>query len=187
MKPPKTSKFVRPESLNDMPETDSTSGSDDPDLRLSKGLTSATQQLGNGAALYLQTMKALAIMFVLLTVINIPVLIIYADNTSNNNYAHLSEAFKYLTLGNLGQTDDACGHSSINIPDLNGNFYPDSASKGLINLTCSDNFYIDGVKNFGFLYRMDRETKNISSGRSWCEHVMKPFDKRLIIEPEKRE
>lgn len=92
-------------------------------------------------------------MFVLLTFINIPVLIIYADNTRNNNYTHFSEFFKYFTIGNLGQTDDACGHSSVNFPDLKGNFYPDSASKNYVNLTCSENFYIDGVKNFGFLYR----------------------------------
>ena len=41
-RPPKTSKFVRPDTLNDMPESGSSSDSD-PDLKISKGLTTATQ------------------------------------------------------------------------------------------------------------------------------------------------
>lgn len=132
-------------------------------------------------------MKALAIMFVMLTVINLPLIIIYADNTQHNNYLRLSEFFKYFTIGNLGQTDSTCGYSSVNFANANGVFYPDSESRQVMNLTCDEDYYIDGIKHFGFLYHIDRQTKGISTGPSWCDHVKNPEAKRIKIEKKDRE
>jgi hypothetical protein len=62
--------FKKPATMKDLPDTDS---SDDPIKNDTyKGLSEAAIYLGEGAVLYLQTMKTLAILFFILTVINIP-------------------------------------------------------------------------------------------------------------------
>lgn len=95
----KTHKFEKPESMIDLPDSGSSSSEGDED----KGLTKASQALGDGASLYLQMMKTLAIMFLLLSLVNIPLYIIYHENTSGNNLGNMHDFFKYFTIGNLGQ------------------------------------------------------------------------------------
>lgn len=82
----------------DVPDSGSSSSSGDED----KGITKASQALGDGASLYLQMMKTLSIMFFLLTLLNTPLFIIYHENTSGNNLASLHNFFKYFSIGNLG-------------------------------------------------------------------------------------
>ena len=60
-------------------------------------------------------MKTFAIMFILLSIINIPVLAMYQSNTVNNNFQNINQFFKYFTIGNLGQTDSKCETSKIDL------------------------------------------------------------------------
>ena len=47
-------------------------------------------------------MKTFAIMFFLLSILNLPIYIIYEQNTSGNILNKLDQFFKYFTIGNLG-------------------------------------------------------------------------------------
>ena len=75
--------FVRPESMKNMPESDSDSEAEDNEDE-PKGITQCSLALGDGAALYLQMMKTFTIMFFLLSIVNIPIYIIYANSTQGN-------------------------------------------------------------------------------------------------------
>jgi len=57
-----------------MSSESSESGEDDP---RAKGLTPAAQHIGEGAILYLQTMKTFSVMFFVLSFINIPIYYAY--------------------------------------------------------------------------------------------------------------
>lgn len=59
-------------------------------------------------------MKTLAVLFFILTVINIPLCLMYASTTENNDYLHLNEVFRYFTIGNIGRGNTICAHSNIN-------------------------------------------------------------------------
>jgi hypothetical protein len=54
-----------------------------------KGLSNASIYLGEGAVLYLQTMKTLMILFGILSLINIPIFLMYANSTRNNDYTNM--------------------------------------------------------------------------------------------------
>ena len=58
-------------------------------------------------------MKTFAIMFFVLTVINLPVYIIYASNTDGNNFSNLNVFFSYFTLGNLGRSNLKCDYGNV--------------------------------------------------------------------------
>lgn len=77
--------------------------------------------LGDGAALYLQMMKTFMIMFLLLSIINIPIFLIYENSTEGNSLASF-DFWKYFTLGNLGQLSNKCGWS-----DMKSEFNPNEA------------------------------------------------------------
>ena len=66
--------------MKDMPESNSSSEESEG----AGGLTQCSLALGEGATLYLQMMKTLAIMFVILTIMNIPLLCFYELNTTGN-------------------------------------------------------------------------------------------------------
>lgn len=108
---------MRPESLSQYPSSD-TSGTSEEDNPNAQGLTLAAQTLSEGATMYLQSMKTFAIMFTVLSFINIPVFYIYQSSTKHNNLGSLEHAFKYYTIGNLGQTDNVCQHSDIDLDNL---------------------------------------------------------------------
>lgn len=84
--------------MTDLPD----SGSSSSDAEEDKGITKCSQGLGDGATLYLQMMKTFAIMFFLLSILNLPIYIIYEQNTSGNILNKLDQFFKYFTIGNLG-------------------------------------------------------------------------------------
>lgn len=111
VKGPKLDKIERPPSMKDLPE--SNSSSDDEGDNGTKGLTTCSIALGEGATLYLQMMKTLSIMFVILTIMNIPLFCFYELNTTGNQLGDFTKAFKYFTLGNLGQMDKRCSWSSF--------------------------------------------------------------------------
>ena len=114
-------KFEKPAHLKELDGDDddsaSESGSSSSDEDAGQGgLTVAAQHVGEGAALYLQSMKTIAIMFTVLTIVNIPILYMYSSQTSGiseNNYENWTDLFKYFTIGNLGQTDSECDYSQV--------------------------------------------------------------------------
>jgi hypothetical protein len=69
------------------------------------GMSVTACNLGMGACLYLQIMKTLAILFFILSVINIPILLTYANSTKGNEYGDLEKIFSYFTMGNLGRSN----------------------------------------------------------------------------------
>ena len=69
----------------------------------------APQALGDGATLYLQMMKTLTIMFFVLSIMNIPLYVMYENNTDGNEILNIGQLFKYFTIGNLGQLTKRCG------------------------------------------------------------------------------
>ena len=110
-------KFEKPAHLKELEgdsgsDASSSSSSSDEDAG-QRGLTVAAQHLGEGAALYLQSMKTIAIMFAVLTILNYPILYMYSTQTTDNNYPNLTEFFQYFTIGNLGQTDSECDYSEV--------------------------------------------------------------------------
>ena len=64
--------------------------------------------MGIGAVLYFQMMKGFAILFFILTLINIPVYMLLADATIHNNFYDMRNSFRYLTIGNLGYDNYIC-------------------------------------------------------------------------------
>jgi len=74
--------YLKPKSLEDLPTSSSgTSSSSDVDANRSKGLTNCSLKIGLGASLYLQTMKTLMYLFLILSIINLPVIYMYSNNT----------------------------------------------------------------------------------------------------------
>ena len=94
-------KIVKPDSLHDLPTTESESSELEDEVGFG-GLSAAGAHLGVGAILYLQTMKTFCVLFFILMILNLPVYFIYSQTTINNNYTRLDVAFQYFTFGNFG-------------------------------------------------------------------------------------
>ena len=75
-------------------------------------MSAAACHLGIGAILYLQILKTFVILFIVLTLINIPIIGLYA-NSSKTNMTNFEEVFAYFTLGNLGRGEDHCGYTVL--------------------------------------------------------------------------
>jgi hypothetical protein len=73
----------KPKILNDLPETDSEESSEGDDEKYA-GLSAAGSHMGTGAVLYFQMMKGFAILFFILTVLNMPIYMILTDATLHN-------------------------------------------------------------------------------------------------------
>jgi hypothetical protein len=98
---PREKKLIeKPESMQDVP--DSGSGSDNHDSF--QGLSQAAIYVGEGAILYLQIVKTLGIMCVILSVINMPLYMIYAHagNLAPVNVSNMNEVIDGYCLGNIG-------------------------------------------------------------------------------------
>jgi NADH:ubiquinone oxidoreductase subunit 2 (subunit N) len=63
-------------------------------------------------------MQTLAILFFVLSLVNIPIFLMYSSQTSNNDYYNLNKVFKYFTLGNIAQTTKICGFSTVSYQDF---------------------------------------------------------------------
>ena len=101
--------YVKPETMKDVPDSDSDSEAND----TFKGLSSASIYLGEGAVMYLQMMKTFAVLFFILTIINIPIFLMFSSTTVDNNYLALNQAFQYFTIGNIGKGNDVCSYSNV--------------------------------------------------------------------------
>ena len=173
-------KWERPESMHDLPESGSSSDSSEQEVG-ARGLTQAAQCLGDGATMYLQSVKTFAIMFVLLTLINIPIFMIYQSTTyANNEFTKPNEIFKYFTIGNLGRGDQECGYSHVK-EILLDDYAGDSP---IIQLSCPGGGYIKKLVQFGLLYREDKRTRTESNGFSQCHAVKNPLEPPVIINSE---
>ena len=107
-------------------------------------------------------------MFLILSFVNLPVLLIYQSNTTNNNFGDLGQIWKYFTIGNLGQSDNSCGHSRVEFEDI------DIFLKN-VKLSCPDGKYIKGLKDFGFLYQLDKRVNAPSDAFSFCYKAENPL------------
>ena len=58
-------------------------------------------------------MKTLSIMFIVLTILNVPIYFFYQSTTLYNNFIDINQVFKYFTLGNLGRSNNICGYSDF--------------------------------------------------------------------------
>jgi hypothetical protein len=109
----------KPLELKDVPDTESESDSstDGGNDEKYAGLSSAASHLGPGAVLYFQMLKGLGILFLILSILNIPIYLLLADATAHNDYSNLNKSFGYLTLGNLGRDSDSCGSIPVTFDD----------------------------------------------------------------------
>ena len=57
------------------------------------GLSPAACHLGRGAVLYIQMLKTLSVMFIVLSLVNVPIFLMYNSSTINNNYKDVAFAF----------------------------------------------------------------------------------------------
>ena len=100
-------KMARPESLKDLPPSESDSSELEDEVGFG-GLTAAGAHLGVGAVLYLQTMKTFCVLFFILTILNLPVYFVYSQTTHGNDYTRLDTVFQYFTFGNFGRIKEGC-------------------------------------------------------------------------------
>jgi NADH:ubiquinone oxidoreductase subunit 2 (subunit N) len=63
-------------------------------------------------------MQTLAILFFVLSIVNIPIFLMYSNQTQNNDYYNINQVFKYFTLGNIAQTNKVCGYSQVKYTDF---------------------------------------------------------------------
>ena len=91
----------KPPTLEGMPDSGSSTSEEEEECGFG-GLTAAGAHVGVGAILYLQTMKTMTMLFLVLTILNLPVYFIYSQTTLNNKYGDLDIAFQYFTYGNFG-------------------------------------------------------------------------------------
>jgi len=140
-------KDKKPISLKMIPSSDEESSGGE-GVHAGRGISVCAQTLSEAACLYLQSMKTFAIMFFILTIINMPILLVYKNSTEENDYLDLKKFFGYFTIGNLGQTDSRCDYTEIDLERIDRNL-------DVLNLECPKDQYIRGIKYFGFLYAQD--------------------------------
>ena len=120
-------------------------------------MSAAACHLGIGAILYLQILKTFVILFIVLTLINIPIIGLYA-NSSKTNMTNFEEVFAYFTLGNLGRGEDHCGYTVLS-----------GGSRKNIELNCGSNVYLKDIERFGILYKNYLPTNTSSSAKDICD------------------
>jgi hypothetical protein len=102
----KKEQFSKPESMKDVP-TSSDNSSDANDTF--KGLSKAAIYVGEGPILYLQIMKTFSIMCLALTIVNIPLFLMYSSTAKEHaNFFSLNSLFEHFSLGNIGREDFIC-------------------------------------------------------------------------------
>ena len=80
--------------MNDVPSLknilsvseDNSSSNDD---KAAKGINVASRNLSEAAFLYLQSMQTLVLLFIVLTIVNFPVMYIYQSNTEHNRMTNV--------------------------------------------------------------------------------------------------
>lgn len=86
--------------MTDVPTSSDSSDTDQEDEYWN--LPTSTRHLGQSSILYLQTMKSLAILFFILSFINLPMYYLYYSNTLSINIDDIQELLYYFSMGNMG-------------------------------------------------------------------------------------
>lgn len=151
--------------MADLPDSNSSesSGNDG-------AISEVSQALGDGATLYLQMMKTLTIMFLLLTIMNIPLYILYENNTDGNEITNIGKLFKYFTIGNLGQLTKRCGWGDFAFKFMTEN----GGLNQQIEVDCGSG-YVNEMQQFGFLYKIDKLWGGDSEGEATCNSIEDPM------------
>jgi hypothetical protein len=107
-------RLEKPESMQDIPSSDSDKGSDKNDTY--EGLSRASIYIGEGPFLYLQIIKTFFVLFFILSIINIPVFFLYSGISDPNDLSSftLTTIFEKFQLGNIGKIKKVCDYSWIN-------------------------------------------------------------------------
>ena len=72
------------------------------------------KQIGIGPTLFLMSTKALSWLFLILTILNLPVMIFYFNGSGGtDSQKGLKDLFVQLSLGNVGESSQACGERNI--------------------------------------------------------------------------
>lgn len=66
------------------------------------------KEIGLGSTLFLMNINALMYFFAFLTIVNIPLMVVFANGTSLSTNRGINSAFVSLSLGNLGGRTDSC-------------------------------------------------------------------------------
>jgi hypothetical protein len=99
--------------MKDVPD----SGSDSMDnLDSFQGLTKAAIYVGEGPVLYLQIVKTLCLMCLALSLINVPLFMMYSSAADGTvNIVNVGSVFTHFSLGYIGTTVQMCQTSHIPI------------------------------------------------------------------------
>jgi hypothetical protein len=100
--------------MRDVPSSDSDQGSEANGTY--DGLSRASIYIGEGPFLYLQIIKTFFNLFLFLTIINIPVYMLYLTTSENDfvSYMNPTILFENFQLGNIGKLKKSCDFSWIN-------------------------------------------------------------------------
>lgn len=117
-------------------------------------------------------------MFFILTFLNIPIYVLYEQNTKGNDWGEVGKLFKFFTIGNLGQLTKKCGFSNMH-------WYFHATDPNLdqhVTVDCG-NGYIGEIQQFGFLYEIDKVYGGKSDGEATCNNIMDPTASYKIPPP----
>jgi hypothetical protein len=167
--------------MKDVPD----SGSDsEENLDSFQGLTKAAIYVGEGPVLYLQIVKTLGVMCTILSIINMPLYLMYSTAANSRvNFLNVNSVFQHFSLGYIGTTIQICQTSHIPYEagkSLYPNFGEIATNVGNIpryppkkmHYKCPlEDGYFKSLDNFGFLYKIDMDFKTYSSGDSRCQKI----------------
>ena len=171
----------KPESMKDVPDDDKNDSY--------QGLSKAAVFLGEGSILYLQIMKTLGILCILLSIVNIPLFTMYSSTAGDAfNFFNLNSMFEHLSLGNIGLDKKVCQVSYLDMDyktekysemseiDINAKRIPVGQPISM-NFKCDDpQAYIYKIEAWGFLYKLDIALGKFSSGKTQCEAIDEHFE-----------
>ena len=160
-------KKVKPESSRPAGEDSTSESSEFEDEAGFGGLAAAGAHIGIGAGLYLQMMRTFALLFFLLTILNIPVYMMYAGATLHNDYFDLGRGFSFFAVGNVAQTNKVCS-AQVVLPIT-------STSGPKFKLKCTEpHQYLLRLENYGLLYALNPATRKAASATEECKAIMSP-------------
>ena len=150
-----------------------------------EGLSKAAIYVGEGPILYLQIMKTLGIMCSILTILNIPLFMLYSapSNRRGVNFFNLNSLFTHFHLGNIGRNEYVCQVSNLEhdaalkefdfLSPIEVNAEGTLSSKPQkMHFKCfTEEEYIHKVIEWGFMYKLDIALEDFTKGRGKCLEI----------------
>lgn len=130
-------------------------GKDELDGIQDNDVSPMAKEIGLGSTLFLMNVNALFYFFAFLTIVNIPLMVVFANGTSLSTNRGINSAFVSLSLGNLGGRTETCSqinlHSLYGSKALNKDFSEEANLRnyGLRNnltLSCSQGNHLGSLK-----------------------------------------